>query len=186
MITVLLESGQVLDYRKQLHEEIISQLSLALDKSDEKFIEHYKSKYDGVFPIWVAIEVSSFGLLSKLFSNLKNKDKADIADTYYNVPHKYIRSWLYAISTFRNRCAHYGRVFDRKLTIKPMLYKKDSAQGIFNDSPFSVYFILSKIIKEKQEWGSFLDALDDLFTDYVKIDISKIGFPKNWYNLLAH
>lgn len=77
---------------EKIHAEMMAKLNLEIDRSNELFIKHHKSKYKGVFPVWVAIEVVSFGLLSKMYSNLKNEDKLEIASTYYNISHKYIKS----------------------------------------------------------------------------------------------
>lgn len=54
--------------------------------------------------LWVVIEVTSFSLLSKMYSNLKDDDQDSIAD-YYNNNRFFIRNWLYALSTLRNICA---------------------------------------------------------------------------------
>lgn len=48
----------------------------------EPFIEHHKEKYGGRVPIWVAIEVWDFGLLSRLFGGMKHSDKNRIAKKY--------------------------------------------------------------------------------------------------------
>lgn len=43
------------------------------------FVEHHKRSYDGELPIWAAVEVWDFGMLSKLFSGVKLKDQNYIA-----------------------------------------------------------------------------------------------------------
>jgi len=70
---------------------------------------------------------------------MKNEDKKEIAENYYHIPYKYIESWLYVFSTIRNICAHYGRLYNRKLTITPRLDKKDKMKGIDNNSFFQFY-----------------------------------------------
>jgi abortive infection bacteriophage resistance protein len=51
----------------------IESLKKEVDRSNELFIEHYKSKYSDPIepPSWMSFEVMSFGLLSKMFQNLK-------------------------------------------------------------------------------------------------------------------
>jgi len=171
---------------EKIHSEMIDKLNLEIDRSDEIFIEHHKSKYKGIFPIWVAIEVVSFGILSKIYSNMKNEDKLEIASTYYKIPHKYIRSWLHALSTFRNTCAHFGRIYNRNLTIKPMLHKKDLLNNIKNDSVFSIILIMGKLIQDDFEWRTFLTNLRALIEQYDKIDIELMGFPETWEHLLKN
>lgn len=57
------------------HQVSLTELDSLIDKSrkGELFVEHHFKKYDGVFPIWAAIEVTSFGFLSKFYRNL-NED----------------------------------------------------------------------------------------------------------------
>ena len=50
-----------------------TRLTQEIDRSEETFIKHYKSKYltPAEPPGWMSLEVSSFGLLSLIFANLK-------------------------------------------------------------------------------------------------------------------
>jgi len=170
----------------KIHKDMIEKINQEIDRSDEIFIEHHKSKYKGVFPIWVVIEVISFGLMSKVYSNLKNEDKFEISSTYYKIPHKYIKSWLHALSTFRNICAHFGRIYNRNLTIRPMLHKQDLANNIKNNTVFSTILIMGKLIKDDSEWGAFVTNLEALIEQYDndKVNIQLMGFPRNWAFLL--
>src|SRR5699024_5392479 len=121
---------------------------------------------------------------SQLYSNLQNKIKDKFAKSYYILPHKYIKSWLYSLSTFRNICAHYGRTYNKPLIIKPLLDKKDIARGIRNESLFSVLFIIHKLIKDTSEWHSFVITLKALIDQYSNIiDTSLMGFPNDWEQL---
>ena len=45
----------------------------------EPFVEHHQRTYGGELPIWVAIEVWDFGMLSKLFAGMKLSDQDLIA-----------------------------------------------------------------------------------------------------------
>jgi abortive infection bacteriophage resistance protein len=51
----------------------INSLQTEIDRSHETFIEHYYTTYSEPSepPSWMSLEVSSFGLLSQIFSNLK-------------------------------------------------------------------------------------------------------------------
>lgn len=69
------------NYHKEMKEKIFNEI----DKSDEIFIKHRKKKYNNQFPAWVILEVITFGLLSKIYSNLKTEDKKEVAKTYYQL-----------------------------------------------------------------------------------------------------
>src|SRR5699024_3808997 len=101
------------------YREFLSRLEKEIDRSNkELFVIHHKAKYKGLFPFWVAIEVMSFGELSKLFRNLPRKIKGRIIK-YFSVDPHTASSWLHSLSYVRNICAHYGILYGNKLRIKP-------------------------------------------------------------------
>jgi len=165
--------------------DMFQELNVALTKSRELFIEHHKRKYDSEFPIWVVTEVVSFSLISKLYSNLKVKDKKEISETYYQIPYTYLQSWIRSITVFRNICAHYGRIYNRLLTIRPKLLKEDMNKGIMNSNVFGLIYIMGKINYDRGEWGLFISNLRSLIAKYDNVDLNKIGFPTNWDSVLS-
>lgn len=60
----------------------LESLRKEIGRSNETFIEHYKNKYTNPTepPCWMSLEVSSMGLLSKIFQNLKKGSEKK----YYN------------------------------------------------------------------------------------------------------
>ncbi len=85
------------DYRnfrnESYHEEILEKLKDEIDKSREVFVGHHR-KYGGRFPVWVVIELTSFGLLSKIYNNLRDRNRDEIAQKYYNTRDMFAGSWL--------------------------------------------------------------------------------------------
>lgn len=165
--------------------DIGQELNVALTKSRELFIEHHKRKYDSEFPTWVVTEVASFSLISKLYSSLTAKDKKEISETYYQIPYTYLQSWIRSITVFRNICAHYGRIYNRLLTIRPRLLKEDTKKGIRNYNVFGLIYIMGKINNDGKEWVLLINNLSDIIDKYNKIELDKIGFPENWHELLS-
>ncbi len=166
------------------HSGMLQKFQEEIDRSDEIFVQHHKSAYGGVFPIWVVIELASFGLLSKIYSNLKEEDQDEIAATYYNTKGEYVKTWLYTLSVFRNICAHYGRLYDRKLKITPKLFRGDRKKGIRNDTVFSVLFIAGRLSKDNNEWKNFVTNLSALVEQYEIVDLDLMGFPIKWEEIL--
>jgi len=152
------------------------------DSKTELFVTHHQTKYSGVFPVWVAIEVLSFSTLSMLFKNLKNKDKSYISKKYYNVHFKYIQSWLHTLTTIRNICAHHGRLYGKKLSIQPQLFD-EIREKVSSDEIFVAILVLSKLLSssERLNLSTSLKALIDEYDEF--IDISHLGFPKDWDSL---
>ncbi|GIN73173.1 ABC transporter permease [Bacillus sp. J14TS2] len=166
------------------HEDMVRQLNLEILRSKEVFVNHHKRKYDGMFPVWVVIEVTSFSLLSKVYSNMKNRDKATIAKKNYQIPYEYIKNWLYSLSTLRNICAHYGRVYSRRLPIHLKIDEPERRKGIKGDTVFAAIFIMGKLMLDKGEWDSFIISLSALLENYEVVNLAELGFPANWEKLL--
>ncbi|MBB6734041.1 Abi family protein [Cohnella zeiphila] len=49
------------------HGTFLVELDKEVKRSQEIFIRHHVQKYEGKIPVWAAIEVLSFGALSKLY-----------------------------------------------------------------------------------------------------------------------
>lgn len=168
------------------HSTMLLKFSQEIERNDENFAQYHMNVNNASLPIWVVIEVSSFGLLSKIFSNLKEKDQDQIAKNYYNTKGEYVKTWLYSISIFRNLCAHHGRIHNRKLRITPKLFKKDRKKGLRNDTVFSILFIAGRLHNDRNEWTQFVENLSRLIEHYHMTNLNLIGFPKNWKELLQN
>lgn len=168
------------------HKDMLKNFEEEINRSDEIFVGHHKRKYDGVFPIWVVIELTTFGVLSKMYNNLLDEDKDEIANKYYNTKGEFVRTWLHSLSTMRNICAHYGRLYNRKLTITPKLFKADRKKGVKNDTVFANIYIIGRLSKDKEEWGHFVTKLAALIEQYEVVDLKYLGFPEDWENILRN
>lgn len=85
-----------------------ARLSEEVRRSDETFIEHYKRKYSQPSdpPSWMSLEVSSFGLLSLMFKNLRNGQEKKTITKYYGLKDAGIlENWMHSFSNIRNICA---------------------------------------------------------------------------------
>ena len=148
------------------------------------FIKNFQENYeDSAIPFYALVEIFSFGTLSKFFKNLKNPDKKAIASTY-QAAFPYFESWIESISYVRNICAHYGRLYNTKLTKKPKIYKEDQVLGVSNERIFGVLCCMKHLLSEDASWGKFLYDMATLFQNHPKTDIKTMGFPQNWKDIL--
>lgn len=148
------------------------------------FVQNFQNNYEGgQLPIYALVEVFSFGTLSKFYKNMLNSDKKAVAKTF-GVGYTYLESWLESISYVRNICAHYGRLYNAKLSKTPMLYKEYSEAGIGNNRIFGVLLCMRSLLKEDSHWNIFVDQIEMLFEKYEKVDIKTMGFTKEWKKLL--
>ncbi|WP_036735794.1 Abi family protein [Paenibacillus zanthoxyli] len=167
------------------HSSFLNELNKEFKRSQEIFIKHHFEKYNGIIPIWVAVEVLSFGALSKLFKNMKNEDKNQIARSNYYIPAIYLESWLQCLSYVRNICAHYGRLYNRPLTSKPRLSSHAKKLGIQQNKIFAHLFALKHLIPDYEKWTDFITRLEALITKYKEVvELDRIGFPEDWEALL--
>lgn len=148
------------------------------------FIKNFQNNYEnGDIPFYALVEVFSFGTLSKFFKNMQSKDKKAIASTY-GIGYTYFESWIESIAYVRNLCAHYGRLYNAKLTKTPKLYPQDRNLGISNIRIFGTLVCLKRILPSDRHWIEFVDTIQLLFEKYPYVEKDSMGFPNNWMDIL--
>jgi abortive infection bacteriophage resistance protein len=165
----------------QKHKQAINE---RLEKSKEPFIKSFKEKYTNQYPpLWILVETLSFGDLLNIFRSLETKDKKSIAQKY-NLGWVYLYSWLENLREIRNCCAHYSRLWNRKIT--KHLKEGSEYSGLqYNKYIFDSIFItgiLLKIISPSFDW---INRIENLINEY-SIDVNKMGFPDNWKNVFIN
>jgi len=87
-------------------------------------INYYRSTYAQFpdLPIWMAMEVTSFGALSKMYKGMLRPDQRTIARRY-GLQAADLVTILHHLVYIRNLCAHPSRLWDRLWAIKPSLPK---------------------------------------------------------------
>jgi abortive infection bacteriophage resistance protein len=108
------------------HTEWVASLDEEVNRGKETFLEHYKTKYQGFprLPLWMVCEIMSMGSLSFLYGGLLPKPQRNIC-TNLEISHVVLRNWMHVITYLRNICAHHGRLWNRELSIKPLIPNKD-------------------------------------------------------------
>ncbi len=77
-------------------------------------------------PIWVAVEIATFGTLSKMLMHLRDTTAArEVADSL-SYPWGIFQQSVHSVSVLRNRCAHHGQIWQRRMTISAPLDKKSA------------------------------------------------------------
>jgi len=109
-------------YRLFDHQTWLDKLHDETKRSSELFVTHYRATYAGFpdMPIWIAVEVMSFGAISQMFKGMLRPDQKAIAHRYGRQPND-LASWLHHMVYVRNLCAHHARLWDRIWSIKPDL-----------------------------------------------------------------
>lgn len=148
------------------------------------FVKHHCEKYDGNFPIWVATELFSFGMLSFFYRDLKTADKKELARSIYQTTYSNLDSWLRCCTDLRNICAHYGRLYYRIFSAVPAT--PNGFPITLRRSLFDHIVMLKFLYPDRDRWnGEVLSSMAAVLEEYAgDIELSHIGFPGNWYDLL--
>ena len=164
---------------KKLHEET--------ERSKETFIQHYKNKYLGFpkIPLWMAVEVMSFGVLSQLYHNLLREDQIALGKTI-GIHSTVLSSWLHSFTYVRNICAHHSRIWNRELAIAMSVPREKIWNAVnrkrIGSVLYAINYFLSKLHIEphiKKDWFTEIDALLNHPLD-IENFYPSMGFPDNW------
>jgi len=161
-------------FDKKKHSGWLEKIHEETNRSKETFIEHYKNKYEGFpqMPIWMAVEVMSFGALSQLYHNLLRSDQIAIAKSigYHS---SVLSSWLHTFTYTRNICAHHSRIWNRQLSIAMEVPKKGNWEIVNAKRIGSVIFainnLMSKLPIEKDIRSGWQSEINELLNNPVDI-----------------
>jgi len=130
------------------HSGWISKIHEDAERSKETFIDHYRNKYEGFprLPIWIAVEVMSFGSLSMLYHNLLRDEQIGLAKMI-GFHSKVLVSWCHTFTYIRNICAHHSRLWNRELAIAMTVPKNKMWDGINTKRIGSVMFAIMSYLK---------------------------------------
>lgn len=177
--------------RKENHGKDIHEITLekfrneVIRQQKVPFVRHHLNKYCGRFPIWVATELFSFGMLTSLFSILKENDRKAIAALYDAEP-DHLNSWMLSLLEVRNICAHYTRLYNLPLKQTPHLYKENMSYRQKINKIFPVLLVIKRILNSNDQWRSFLRDIEDTIHRYEHvICFPFMGFPKDWKEVLS-
>ncbi|MBQ9877354.1 MAG: Abi family protein [Bacteroidales bacterium] len=169
-----------------MHKSIMYRIKGEINRTDNDGIKNFQEKYSNEFPpCWLALEALSMGTLSTIYSELNpGKLRRSIAE-YYGVSDTVFISWLHHLVYIRNNCAHHNRLWNKTLSIRPMVPVKPDKYfpPLTTDDTAHVYATLC-MIKFLQDTvkptNTFSVRLQALLDNYPIVDPAKMGFPTNW------
>jgi len=177
---------------KSEHAKWLEKLDQSFDRSREEFVKHFKRKYAGDKPpIWIAIELWDFGMLSVFLSGMKFADQAQLAAKYGLPRAELLTSAVRNMNNIRNICAHHSRLWNRSPAdqIAPTrvgeiadldhLATNISAQSRIYATAATLQFLL-KTIHPGSSWGARLRSHCADFPASPEIAITQGGFPAGW------
>ena len=174
--------------RQNCFRENLDQIKKELKRSKEEFIQEHFQKYTSpdVPPVWKTLEITSFGLLSKLFCNIDdNRLKKKIARDFNLPQHLCLESWIKSFVALRNCIAHHARVWNRRYPQQPQI--SGNFRGLWINTShvrtnklYAIICCLAYMQDNIHPQNTFKQQIKDLLSRYGNVNLHQMGFPNNW------
>ena len=156
---------------------------------------HYQYGY---IPLWIAVKVLSFGIVSELYIILKPRDQQEIADFFRTDANELI-TYLPILSNYRNLCAHEEILFDHR--VQRMIENtkfheildipKLNGEYIYGKNDVFALLIILKQLLRKEDFRAMIKEIEYelnlLSSKLSSISIGKVmgqmGFPSNYLEI---
>jgi len=154
----------------QYREKLIRDVRADIVRSKEPYVKKYIGKSETV-PIWAAIEVMSFGTVSKIYDLLSSDNvKFSISKSFGLGTPDIATSIFRSISTLRNICAHQGRIWNRSPIINPPTVPKalliESDKSIYGRTPWAWIVTLGYVVDEINRNNLYSTELMEFVASY--------------------
>lgn len=182
----------------EFFEKVLLSLKNETKRSEEIFIKHFKDRYRTTdLPIWGAVEVISFGTLSKIYSILKTQEQKKVISKLKGINNNVFKNWLHCLSVIRNICAHHSRIWNKTLGVKFEIPRKlEDFKNIkkvildeegkekeikLNDKVFFALTVIEYILTcIGEDEIQFKDKIKTLLHKYTNVKIDRMGFIDDW------
>ncbi|MDR3296613.1 MAG: Abi family protein [Prevotellaceae bacterium] len=185
------DTKTVCGVKKTVHLRVVDELQKEFKRSKEIFIKDQQRRYpEQPVDAWKMLEVASMGVLSKLYTTLKDQlpEKATIANEMGINSPPIFTGWLEAIAYLRNMVAHHARLWSRTMIKRPSMQLNNPAGAWFAqplkqgqlDKPFStmscMVYLCSFLSKSYEVRAKILE----LIRAHPSLPIYKFGFFNHW------
>lgn len=184
---------------KKLYWQNMSMIASEIARSNDVFMKHNFDKYEGQIPVWAAVEVLSFGTLSKIIKNLKTGTGSAYsilaADYQYtskkgnlaNPSQKMLASWVQGVCVLRNICAHNARIYNRTIHTAPEILDADkTTPAPVHNGLYQIMLAMKYLRPSDEERMVFADKIDTLFQNNSSvIRLAAMNFPADWKTHLS-
>ena len=163
------------------HKSFLKKIDRMIENNTgEQLVTHHMKKYGGAFPLWVIMELFSFGNLNAFFSDMKTEDKRAVAENAFDLPYRCVENWLQCLSELRNHCAHYNRLYANPLSSVPK--QIPGSERHMSNTLYDYILILKQLYPRNEIWNTaFAGKLSLLMAEYNEVvDLNCLGFPSDW------
>lgn len=186
------DSHCYLDKELFLNENLSAEMSRLVSdevyKSREASIIHYREAYEDpeLPPIWMVMEILSFGQCVKIGKALNRDYKNKISRTY-GEDEQFVMSWMHCLSVLRNSCAHHSRLWNRDLTLAPKMNHRVYGRyfNVGNRRLYNYLVAMQIVVSKINPTSSWLERLKELINEH-EINVRHMGFPGDWEERLKN
>ena len=159
-------------------------------KGREDFVVHFFKKYGDAHempPIWMLVELMDFGSTLSFFRGVGVDIRRSVAEAI-GQPEEVILSWLLALNSVRNRCAHHARLWNWKigypvLIPAPRKFPKWHAPRLANDQIGIILMICNYWLHRANPQHQWKSRVEALFRDFQNVELLRMGLPPDWTHL---
>ncbi len=102
-------------------EKTLELINYEVKRSREDFIHHfYKTYSDSYPPAWILAEILPFGVMTNIYSNIRNKKIKKLTSQRFDLQIAPFESWLTIMALTRNICCHHSRAWNKQFSLIPM------------------------------------------------------------------
>lgn len=172
--------------RTHNHQNFVMRINHLIEANEEReFVVHYEKRHSGKFPLWVAMELFSFGTLAFFFKDMRNSDKKTLANDFFGCSPSEMDNWIFCLNELRNYCAHYNRLYGNTFPVHPRT-PRGFAQELENNV-FGYIIVLKQLYHDKTNWNErVVKPISRLLrknSDVIRL--SDLGFPEGWETGIA-
>ncbi len=192
------------NHTKRTHKtasRLISTLQRAVSTNDYIYINYYRDTY-GNIPLWVLINVLTFGNLSKMYKVFPQSLQSKVCKNFGIINRRQMEQFLSVLTKYRNVCAHGERLFTYRtmdnISDLPLHQKlsipKDGIQYRYGKNDLFAVVIAFRYLIPSEDFKIFKGKLSQLISTTSKklahMDnnelLERMGFPQNWTNITRY
>ncbi len=170
------------------HQEWLKKLKKEKSRSSEEFVKRFNNKYGDShdhLPLWMACELMTCETTMQFAYGMERELFRAVAKDF-GFADEQLRSWMKAVFTIRNACAHHSRLLNRVVGVKPLIPAKKREPlwrqpPIFANDRVGLLLVVSYVwlskISHTTQWKK---RLFNLLDEYPDISPKDLGMPTDW------
>jgi abortive infection bacteriophage resistance protein len=159
-------------------------------KGREDFMLHFFKKYGDAHempPIWMLVELMDFGSTLSFFRGVGVDIRRSVAESV-GQPEEVVLSWLLALNSIRNRCAHHARLWNWKIGYPVLIpsrrkFPEWHSPPLPNNRIGIILMICNHWLNRANPGHHWRNRAEAVFREFRDIELHHMGLPSNWLQL---